>query len=805
MKISLNWLKDYIDFTWSPDELSEKLTLAGIEVEGIETRGADFDHVVVAQILESTKHPNADKLSICKVTTDGTTTKQIVCGAKNYKVGDLVVLALPGAVLPGGFVIKESKLRGELSQGMMCSAKELGLAADADGLLILPPETPLGIPLREVFASDTIFELEITPNRPDLLSHFGVARELLALGAENLRAPEVNFVESTEPVDGFLKIENSVQIDCPLYIGRVAHGAKVAPSPGWIRERLESIGVRPINNVVDITNFVLHELGQPLHAFDADKIKGGKIGIRHAQQGEKILALDGKDYALDADMLVITDDENPTAIAGIMGGQSTGVDDSTTRIILESAIFSPAKVRRASRKLTLGSDSSYRFERGVDPESVDLASRRAISLLAQITGAQIARGKIELRSSVMIPARTIELRAARVRKVLGAEIADEKIASILRTLHLTIREGTVPGTFQVTVPSFRSDLVKEVDLIEEISRITGLDDIPSVLKTTAPTHSLPDEANAHLHKLRTRLQGLGLQEIMTHKLIDERVEKVNHAACGLDAIGLLNPLSSDQNTLRSSLVGNMLATLQLNVARKNDSLALYEAGKVFLEYEGKLHERLHLSLGLCGTRLEKAWDQPHQEAYHFFDLKGVIESISGAFELGPLESRKMHLSHEQQGIFDLVAEIYTHHKRLGFIAIVSHQTRKTFDLPESTFIGELDLSQLLLIEQPAQRVKPLPKFPAVTRDMALVVDQCVTHAQIVHAIDKNATNLLEKTELFDIFTDSTGQKLPADKKSMAYSLTYRSLDKTLTDQEINQAHDILRKKVAEIVGGSFRE
>ncbi|MDZ4742038.1 MAG: phenylalanine--tRNA ligase subunit beta [Verrucomicrobiota bacterium] len=804
MKISVQWLKDYVDFDWSADELADKLTVAGIEVEGIEVRGANFDHVVVAEILESNKHPNADKLSVCKVTTDGTTTKQIVCGAKNYRVGDRIPLAQPGAILPGGFAIKESKLRGELSQGMMCSAKELGLAADADGLLILPKDTPLGIPISEVFPTDTIFEVEITPNRPDLLSHFGLARELVALGARNLRPPEINFVESEEPVDGFLKIENSVQIDCPLYIGRVAQGAKVAPSPEWMRRRLEAIGVRSINNVVDITNFVLHELGQPLHAFDGQKLKGGKIIIRHARKGEKILALDGKEYALEDGMTVIADETDPTAIAGVMGGEKTGVDDSTSHIVLESAIFSPSKVRRTSRHLTLGSDSSYRFERGIDPEGVDFASRRATSLLAQIAGAKIFRGKIELRSTTLVPARQIELRASRVRKLLGCEIPSEKIQSILRTLHLCVAEGAAPETWAVTVPSFRRDLIKEIDLIEEISRILGLDDIPSILRATVPTISMADKAAGQVNKLRRSLNGVGLSEILTHKLIDEKLESVNHAACGLNSIKLLNPLSADQNTLRSSLIGNLLQTLALNRAHQNHSLALFEAGKVFLEFEDKLHERLHLSLGLCGIKHAKSW-MAAEESYTFFDLKAVVEAIGTAFGLGTLEFRKLSLTNSQEKVFELVAETYAHKKRLGFISILSYDIRKSFGLPEATFVGELDLTHLLIPSEQRPQVTAPAKFPASTRDVALLVPQTITNQQIIHAFQKHAPNLLERIELFDIFTDNTGQKLPADKKSMAYSLTYRSLDKTLTDQEINQAHDQLRNKAAADVGATFRE
>lgn len=806
MKLSLLWLKDYVDFDWSADELADKLTVAGIEVEGIEIRGTNFDHVVVAEILESNKHPNADKLSVCKVTTDGTTTRQIVCGAKNYAVGDRVPLALPGAVLPGGFAIKESKLRGELSQGMMCSAKELGLAEDAEGLLILPKDTPMGTPISEVFPTDTIFEIEVTPNRPDLLSHFGVARELLALGARNLRSPEINVVESAEPVGNHLKIENSVQIDCPLYIGRVAHGAKVGPSPEWMRRRLEAIGVRPINNIVDITNFVLHELGQPLHAFDAAKLKGGVVKIRHARPGEKIKALDGKDYELDENTLVIADQESPTAIAGVMGGELTGVDSSTTQIVLESALFAPAKIRRTSRHLGLGSDSSYRFERGVDSEGVDLASRRAAALLAQIAGATVLNGRIELRSETLVPARSIPLRLSRVRKLLGVDVAPEKVEGILRTLHLTVSEGTAPETWTVTVPSFRRDLLGEIDLIEEISRIHGLDDIPGRVSATVPDVSLADRATARLDKLRSLLNGAGLSEILTHKLVDEKIEALNHAAGGLAAVKLLNPLSVDQDTLRSSLIGNLLQTLQFNVSRQNHSLALFETGKVFLEFEDKLHERLHLSLGLCGMKSAKSWDHP-EETFSFYDLKGVVELLGAEFGLSPLEFRKLHLSASQQRVFELAAEIHGPHKsRLGFLGIPSYETRKSHGLPDATFVAELDLSAFIApANESRPQATPPPRFPASTRDTALVVDRGVTHAQIARAFQKNAPDLLEKIELFDIFMDDSGSKLPADKKSMAYSLTYRSLDKTLNDQEINQAHDTLRKKVAGEVGAGFRE
>lgn len=594
MKVSLSWLSEFVAPPLSTADLVNLLTLAGVEVEGVHQTGADIPRVVVAQILESTQHPNADRLSVCKV-DDGTGTVQIVCGAKNYKVGDKVPLAQPGAVLPGDFTIKVGKLRGVESQGMMCSAKELGLGEGHEGLLILPADARVGAPLSELYPADTTLDLEITPNRPDLLSHYGIAREIAALRSAPLHGGPLRNISP------FLSSGTRVRIDakelCPFYSARRVRGVKVGPSPDWLRNRLESIGIRSINNVVDVTNYVMMEIGQPLHVFDEARLTEGELRVRPAAEGESFLALDGKNYRLVSEDLVISDARAAVAIAGVMGGEDSGVTDHTVDILIESALFNPQAVRRTSRRLGLASDSSYRFERGVDPGAVLAASDRATELILKVAGG-IPEPEIETDGALPDATRAVPLREGRCAALLGAEVPEDRVAAILTGFGLSkMADG------KWLAPSFRQDLTREADLIEEVTRAFGIENIPARMRSRpAPATAADGLHDFHL-ELRRRLVAQGFFEARTFSLISGQEARMAGADAELTAIR--NPLIEDQAVLRPSLQPGLLAALERNLRAGAKSIRLFEIGRVFTSSA----ETTHLAALMTGMAAPPSWSE----------------------------------------------------------------------------------------------------------------------------------------------------------------------------------------------------
>ncbi|HEX8899552.1 MAG TPA: phenylalanine--tRNA ligase subunit beta, partial [Chthoniobacterales bacterium] len=610
MKFSVNWLREFVELPSSSDALAELLTMAGIEIEAIEKRGANFDKVVVAQIKESAQHPNADRLSVCQVDDGGGQTRQIVCGAKNYKAGDKVPLALPGAVLVGDLKIKPSKLRGVESQGMLCSPSELGLSEDSDGLLILSREAKIGEPIGSLFQEDLILDVEITPNRGDLLSHFGLAREISALVGTPLRGVrEVGrFGETSLPE--VVRISASEQ--CPFYSARRIENIKVGPSPDWLRARIESVGLRSINNIVDITNFVMLELGQPLHAFDADKLSGG-INVRLAKAGEKFLALDGKTYSLGERDLVIADDKRAVGIAGVMGGEDTGVTDSTTTLLLESAFFDPASVRRTARTLNLPSDASYRFERRVDPGMVLAASNRAAELMPEIAGANPA-AEIATAGKLPPPPADVPLRYQHVDELIGVSVPKKRSDEILQRFGLE-RANSNEQQSSWRIPSHRFDLQREVDLIEEVVRVFGIQNVPGHDRSRSTPESEADRNHDFEATVRAHLVGRGLNEVRTSKLVSKKT------AAPQGSIELRNPLNEDYAALRRSFFSPLLDVLERNVLAGAERVAIFELGRVFVPPEG--NEERHLGIVLWGKLTSSAHWRSHNRSLDYFDLKGV--------------------------------------------------------------------------------------------------------------------------------------------------------------------------------------
>ncbi len=777
MKISLNWLQDFVDCGLSAAELEALFRRAGLEVAAIEERGADFDKVVVAQVLESEQHPNADRLSVCKVDDGSATPRQIVCGAKNYKVGDKVPLALPGAVLPGDFKIKTGKLRGVESEGMMCSAKELRLAEDSDGLLILSPDAAVGSRIGEHFPKDVLFELEITPNRSDWLSHFGIAREIgvftgFPVTRLELPAPAVT------PADEAVILEDP---KCPYYTLRKISGVKVGPSPQWLADRLVAVGLRPVNNIVDITNYVQFELGQPLHAFDAGKITGA-IRVRHAAPGERFLALDGSALTLKEDFLVIADAAGPVALAGVMGGADSGVSATTTDILLESALFDPSSVRRASRTLGLLSDSSYRFERGIDPEMVLAASARATQLILECAGGSADELVLEAGQPWTRP--VVALRPTRVRSLLGVEISDQEITASLTKVGL---EEQPDGW---AIPGFRRELTREVDLIEEVARVVGIERIPSRTSASFAPSSAPDASYDFLMDRRRALAGLGFHEARTSTLVS-----VADAAWFGPAVELKNPFGDDQSRLRTSLLPGLLTALKRNLDQGAPSVRLFECGRVFSPGA----EPSRIAMVATGEAAPANWRGGKSRAWDVLDLKGAVRELAAVAETDfiPLA--------EPPAPFGAALQVIKNTKPIGLLGVLLPGEARKLGATSPLLAAEFDAAAWQEALPPATPARALPKFPASSRDVALVAPLPLAYGEVRSTVLTAKEPLLESINLFDLFSDSTGEKLPADRKSLAISLTFRSPERTLTTEEVNAATARLKARLQEALAVDFRE
>lgn len=783
MKISLSWLREHLRTEKGASEIAHILTDAGLEVGAIESAGVTTAKVVAAQILESVQHPDADRLSVCKVDDGSGTPRQIVCGAKNYKVGDKVALAQPGAVLPGNFKIKVGKLRGVESEGMMCSSKELGLGEGAEGLLILPPETVIGTPLTEIYPAEEVFEIEITPNRPDWLGHLGVAREAAAFGCGELISP----TPALPPV----KEDPSVAaIAAPgaasFYSIRRIDGVKVAPSPEWLRTRLESVGLRPINNVVDITNFVMFEMGQPLHAFDAAQING-PLNVRMAGAGEKFTALDGSEHDLTPGDPVIADTKGVQALAGITGGKSGGVSEATTSVLLESAVFAPVVVRRSSRTHGISTDSSYRFERGVDAHGSLAASARATALILEIAGGTAA-AELAVSGSIPTP-RVVALRGDRVRSLLGIKLDDSGIATQL--IRLGLRQ--VDGGFEI--PSWRGDLVREVDLIEEVARLHGIGNMDSRLQAAPAPSSQADRTYDFGLCLRRRLAGLGFHEARCGTLTGGRDQQDFSTG---KVIAVRNPMGEEHSTLRGSLIPGLIDAVARNLRHGAESVRLFEIGRVYQAPEkNSPEERLRLAIVMTGRAQSVNWRGESDRPIDLFDLKGVLS------RLGAVDFRA-----ETHHRLPVALGILVEGKPAGLAGILSPADAREVHVggqQRQILVAELDLAPLE--EAASASVKGpavLPKFPCVRRDVALLLEESVAYAEVEEAILAAKEPLLADITPFDIFSDPKGEKVPHGKKSLAVALTFQHADRTLTAEEVNDALARIVARLRESVGAEIR-
>ncbi|MBI5443868.1 MAG: phenylalanine--tRNA ligase subunit beta [Deltaproteobacteria bacterium] len=805
MRISLEWLKAYVDVPDEPERLAERLTMAGIEVSSVEVLGRGIEDVVVGKILEKGQHPGADRLSLCRV-TDGRETYPIVCGATNMKAGDRVALARIGASLPGGLKIKKAKLRGEVSEGMLCSEAELGLSEDHSGIMILPEEAELGARLVDVLGlPDAVLEVEITPNRPDCLSVVGVAREVAALTGRDLRIPEPRLSETGPAIARETSVEILAPDLCHRYAARFIRGVRLGPSPLWMRRRLQASGVRSISNVVDVTNYVLLEFGHPLHAFDFRKLRGGRIVVRRAGDGELFTTLDGQERKLDADCLTICDAVGAVALAGVMGGLNSEVSDDTVDVLLESAYFLPSNIRRTSKKLGLRSEASYRFERGTDIEGLLRALDRTAELIGELASGTLAAGIWDAYPTPHQPAR-VRFRPAKATAVLGLEVGSEEAAGYLRALGMKTSEESSesePG-FWVDVPTHRVDVEREIDLIEEVARMKGFDLVPTTLPRVPMSPEPPPKSVVLTSQAKEALTGLGFREAITFSFVDPAEDE----RIGLPAdsglrpkIALQNPLSQETAVLRTMLLPGLLQAGGLNARRQTRDFRLFEVGKTFHpRAEGKLPEEiLRAGALLAGRRSPVAWWATGEEV-DFYDAKGAVEALLSRLGVqGPLFQRSTDLPwlHPGRSVRILAGE-----RELGWVGEVHPARLSAYELVAPVCAFEVDLLVASEVSGAAERFRGLDRYPAVERDIALLADRSVLTADVLEAIGSVGSKLIRSAVLFDAFE---GKRLPEGKVSLAFRITYRSDERTLTEEEVTKLEDQVLRRIADRTGAKLRE
>lgn len=802
----MKWLRELVDVELGIDELVERLDMTGTAVEAVTTLGESFEGVVVGEVLSKEPHPDADKLSYCSVDVGAEDPLRIVCGATNFEAGDRVPVACVGATLPGGFTIKKAKLRGLVSEGMMCSAPELGLAGDGSGLLVLPPSAPVGISFSEYRgSSDTVIELEVTPNRPDCLSMAGVAREVAAVTGRSSKVPASSPSETGAPVSDSVSVEIFDRDLCPRYTARLIRGVRIGPSPEWLAERVAAAGARPVNNIVDITNYVMFELGQPLHAFDAATLatRDGitTISVRRAAPDEHLKTLDGQERVLDSDMLVIADDSGAIALAGVMGGESTEVTDATVDILLESACFDTECTSLTSRSLGLISEASMRFERGVDPNGCLAAVDRAAELMATIAGGEVAPGVVDVYPTPVEPVH-LPMRVERMNAVLGIGISSGEAASILSSLGLGVDQHVgEAGAFTIAVPTFRPDLTREIDLIEEVVRVWGMERVPSTLPGGRERVGRLTPHQRWVRRIDATMRAAGLNETMTYSFVDPSdLERARMVLPGCERfVELVNPMSAEQAVMRWSLLPGLLRSVSYNQRRGVSDVHLYEIGTVFSALDGARQPREHLSL--AGV-LTGSWSRPewHGDLHQldFFDGKGALETLAEDLGLDSWTVRAAEIPWLQDG---RAAEVVLRGSVVGWIGEIEPLVADAFEAEVPVVAFEIDADALIAASRSARTYVEVPRYPAVTFDVALVVPESVTAERVEHAIRKAGGQLLDSVRLFDIYR---GAGVPVGSKSLAWALSYRAPDRTLTDEEVRPVHEKLLRKVCGSVGAEQR-
>jgi phenylalanyl-tRNA synthetase beta chain len=808
MLVSYEWLSEYVDIKGiSPEDIAEELNRTGIEVEVIYTRDAGVSRVVVGKVINCTPHPEADRLNVCAVHVGHSTPLQIVCGAKNVAAGQLVPVALEGATLPGDVKIKRTKLRGVESQGMICSAKELGLPdkvlmkEQQDGILVLGKDARIGQDIKQYLGmNDQAIELQLTPNRSDCLSMFGVAYEIAAIFNRELTLPEVEIEESPEQIAPVsISVQN--EEDCPIYAAQVIQNLRIGPSPQWMQNRLITAGIRPINNIVDITNYVMIETGQPLHAYDYEQVRGGQIIVRRAVEGEQIITLDGVTRTVDEETVFITNGQEPLGLAGIMGGESSEVTPVTTTILLESAYFDPQMVRRTSRKLGLRSEANHRFERGINPERVQPALARAVQLLFELAYGEVA-SEMVVAGYGEVEEVQVDLRHDRLTTVMGVPMEQEEVLSIFKRLQFPL--SVEEGIYRVTVPVRRPDIHLEVDLIEEVARIYGYDRIPTSLPWGQQQAGGRTWIQQKRQVIRHTLRDLGLNEVITYSLTSNALEQ--EIAYPLTVpympIPIAMPMSNEHAILRTNLLPQLLQVAARNRNYGVSDVSIYELSKVYLASDDNQHtlpeERFQLAFLMTGNYHAANWESSAQKGGDFFTAKGVLTTLLERLRIPGLEYEAIVMKGFHPG---RTAIIKHDNQVIGVLGQLHPALSQKYDL-DDTVVCQLDLENLLLTSTDELTYQPIPRYPGITRDLALLIDESVPVSQIEAGIQAVAGELLKSVTLFDVFT---GEQVEVGKKSIAFNLVYRSDNRTLKDKEVQQAHDRVVEHLVETFEAKLRQ
>jgi len=787
MKASLSWLSQYVSIDMDASDLAEALTMAGLEVDSVTDRYEYLNTVLVGRIVEIVPHPNAQRLTVCKVDT-GDRLFPVVCGAPNVAVNMLAPLALPGTQFLDGTVLNKTTIRGETSEGMLCSEVELGLGNDRSGILSLDSSLEVGRKFPQALSlSDPVFEIDLTPNRPDCLCILGIAREIAAIQNISLTYPDIPVMET----DGEIADHTSVTIEapdhCPRYAARLLTGIAVAPSPFWLQDRLNSVGLRPINNIVDVTNFVMMEMGQPLHAFDFDRLAENRIVVRTATIGEAFTTLDGKERELTNEMLMICDGEKPVAVGGVMGGLNSEIGASTQRVLIESAYFNPPSIRKTAKKLSLGTDASHRFERGVDPESTVKALDRAARLMVDasdgklISGAIDARPKKSSRNKVM-------LSVNRTNRFLGTDLSQETMIKLLESIEFEVNIDDA-ATLTVVHPSFRVDIQRPVDLMEEIARLSGYNDIPTTFPPISAGTKLPSRDLDIRNNILRIMTGFGFTEAINYSFMNElSCDKLRLPADDYRrrVVKIFNPLTEDQTAMRTSLIPGLLETMHRNASQQIRDLKLFETGKVFINNSREeLPDEVEILAGLwTGLRKPVSWHSAPEEC-GYYDIKGVVEGLFHALKIRNVRYSRMPddlCFYMRPGH---TAQIRINHTIVGWVGEINDVVLDHFDLKQTAFIFELDVNRLSHHITELQQARSISKYPAISRDITLIIDKSIESGDLLIKIREFDEALVESIELFSVFE---GDPIPAGKKSVSVRITYRSIKETLQDEAINQLH-----------------
>jgi phenylalanyl-tRNA synthetase beta chain len=802
MKISLNWLKQYVDTDLPPKEVARRLTMAGSEVKGLEVIGEGWEGITVGRITAVNPHPNADRLTLVTIDLGGSK-ETVVCGAPNVAVGASVAYAPVGARLINPHTgeretLKSAKIRGVVSSGMACSEKELGISEDHTGIMILPEWFEIGRPLAD-YLGDVIYSMDVTPNRPDCLSIIGLAREIAALTGQTVHLPDTSYEGTEPPIEEQVSVEIEAPDLCPRYCASLIKGISVGESPQWMQERLISYGMRPISNIVDVTNFVMLEYGQPLHAFDYEKLRGGKIIVRRAREGEELVSLDGVERILGENMLVIADAERAVALAGVMGGANSEVTEETTTILLESASFNPRSIHYTGRTLDMPSEACMRFERGISPELTMPAIKRASQLMAELGGGRVAKGIIDVYPGRVEP-KPVTVTTGEVKRVLGVEFSREQIEDALNSLGFVCRPGSSESEVVVTAPYWRSDISIPVDLVEEVARVIGYDKIPTTMLSDPIPRQEPDAALGLKRKLGESLTGYGFHEIVSNPLVNlemlNRLYPESHSPSPFP-IKLANPMTTMNEYLRPNLRICVLTALANNRYAEG-SIRLYELGKVYLPRPDDLPDEVEILCGvLSGPCIETSWQAEASEAapFDFFDAKGVVEGlltrlgVNARYE--PSADETLHPVKQ--------AAVLVDGRQIGVVGELHPAVTEAFGVAGPVYLFEIGLPELLPFTHEHRMFQPVPRFPSILRDIALVVDAGTAYQKVVGIIE--GFPLVKQVSLFDVYS---GDQVPPGKKSLACRIIYRSPDHTLTDEEVNDVQQRILGKLSRELGATLR-